>query len=258
MKIFKVKVSDEGKYRCHIASVQEEASVHLIVVSSPVVQLAASNRGSMVLQCESKGWYPEPELLWLDAEGKLLSAGPTQTVRGPDDLYTVSSRVTVEKRHSNNFTCRVQQKNINQTRYSDSHHRNVAETATIDRRPTTRTRDGPLDQAQSRPERARPAGQKRGMSVSQLVSECPGGVVVQQRVDHAVRCRQTQCHHHRPLQRHHDLTAPVATDGVQVQRSNQVVGQEAEQEGQRHHGNQVHRALPVATASDAGWAVAVE
>ncbi|KAG7233539.1 hypothetical protein INR49_006890 [Caranx melampygus] len=123
MKIFKVKVSDEGKYRCHIASVQEEASVHLIVgsVSSPVVQLAASNRGSMVLQCESKGWYPEPELLWLDAEGKLLSAGPTQTVRGPGDLYTVSSRVTVEKRHSNNFTCRVQQKNINQTRDTQIH-----------------------------------------------------------------------------------------------------------------------------------------
>nr|XP_033465074.1 butyrophilin subfamily 1 member A1-like [Epinephelus lanceolatus] len=69
-----------------------------------------------VLQCESAGWYPEPEVLWLDGEGKLLSAGPTETVRGPDDLYTVSSRVTVEKRHSNSFTCRVQQRNINQTR----------------------------------------------------------------------------------------------------------------------------------------------
>ncbi|KAG7236270.1 hypothetical protein INR49_001186, partial [Caranx melampygus] len=79
------------------------------------------DKGSVVLQCESKGWYPEPELLWLDAEGKLLSAGPTQTVRGPGDLYTVSSRVTVEKRHSNSFTCRVQQKTINQTRDTQIH-----------------------------------------------------------------------------------------------------------------------------------------
>ena len=55
-------------------------------------------------------------MFWLDGEGNLLSAGPTETVRGPDDLYTVSSRVTVEKRHNNNFTCRVQQNNINQTR----------------------------------------------------------------------------------------------------------------------------------------------
>uniref|UniRef100_A0A7N6F8B3 Ig-like domain-containing protein n=1 Tax=Anabas testudineus TaxID=64144 RepID=A0A7N6F8B3_ANATE len=36
------------------------------------------------------------------------------TVRGPDDLYTVSSRLTVEK--IDNITCRVQQSNINQTR----------------------------------------------------------------------------------------------------------------------------------------------
>lgn len=55
-------------------------------------------------------------MFWLDGEGHLLSAGPTETVRGPDGLYTVSSTVTVEKRHGNTFTHRVQQKTINQTR----------------------------------------------------------------------------------------------------------------------------------------------
>ncbi|XP_071315713.1 butyrophilin subfamily 1 member A1-like [Trachinotus anak] len=118
MKIFRVRVSDEGKYRCFIPSVQEEAFVHLSVgsVSSPVIEVTSITSRRVVLQCESKGWYPEPEVLWLDGEGKLLPAGPTETVRGPDGLYTVSSRVTVEKRHSNSFTCRVQQKIINQTR----------------------------------------------------------------------------------------------------------------------------------------------
>ncbi|XP_035531129.1 butyrophilin subfamily 2 member A2-like [Morone saxatilis] len=86
--------------------------------SSPVISLLGidRNRGAVILNCDSNSWYPEPEVVWLDGEGNLLSAGPTETVRGPDDLYTVSSRVTVEKRHSNNFTCRVQQKDINQTR----------------------------------------------------------------------------------------------------------------------------------------------
>ncbi|XP_045898540.1 butyrophilin subfamily 2 member A2-like, partial [Micropterus dolomieu] len=98
-----------------------EASIQLTVgaVSSPIIQVVSDNSDSVVLQCESAGWYPEPEVFWLDGEGNLLSAGPTETVRGPDDLYTVSSRVTVEKRHSNSFTCRVQQKDINQTR--DTH-----------------------------------------------------------------------------------------------------------------------------------------
>ncbi|XP_051285367.1 butyrophilin subfamily 1 member A1-like [Dicentrarchus labrax] len=118
LKLSNVKVSDDGTYRCLIPSLGQVAFIKLIVgsVSSPVISSTKQSSSRLVLQCESKGWYPEPEVVWLDGEGNLLSAGPTETVRGPDDLYTVSSRVTVEKRHSNNFTCRVQQKDINQTR----------------------------------------------------------------------------------------------------------------------------------------------
>uniref|UniRef100_A0A3Q1K796 Ig-like domain-containing protein n=1 Tax=Anabas testudineus TaxID=64144 RepID=A0A3Q1K796_ANATE len=120
LKLFKVKLSDGGKYKCYVPTLNRDSSSMTVkgAVSSPVISLVEIDKDSetVVLQCESKGWYPEPELLWLDAEGKILSAGPTETVRGPDDLYTVSSRVTVEKRHSNNITCRVQQRNINHIR----------------------------------------------------------------------------------------------------------------------------------------------
>ncbi|XP_049424621.1 butyrophilin subfamily 1 member A1-like isoform X2 [Epinephelus fuscoguttatus] len=109
-----VKISDEGQYRCFVPNLNTECHLQLVAVSDSVVEIIKVSKG--VLQCESAGWYPEPEVLWLDGEGKLLSAGPTETVRGPDDLYTVSSGVTVEKRHSNSFTCRVQQKDTNQTR----------------------------------------------------------------------------------------------------------------------------------------------
>uniref|UniRef100_A0A0F8BMS9 Butyrophilin-like protein 2 n=1 Tax=Larimichthys crocea TaxID=215358 RepID=A0A0F8BMS9_LARCR len=122
LKLSKVRLTDAGTYRCHIPELGTSV-VKLIVgaLSSPVVIIAQIDKASStaVLQCESKGWYPEPEVFWLDGEGTLLSAGPTETVRGPDDLYTVSSRVTVEKRYSNSFTCRVQQKNIKQTRETE-------------------------------------------------------------------------------------------------------------------------------------------
>ena len=87
------------------------------------VRITERNRtsSSVVLECESAGWYPEPEVFWLDGEGNLLSAGPTETLRGSDGLYTVSSRVTVEKGGSSNFTCRVQQKNTNQSRETHIH-----------------------------------------------------------------------------------------------------------------------------------------
>uniref|UniRef100_UPI0037E813CC V-set domain-containing T-cell activation inhibitor 1-like n=1 Tax=Semicossyphus pulcher TaxID=241346 RepID=UPI0037E813CC len=118
LTLFKVKLSDSGTYRCLIPKMNKESAVELIVgsVSSPVIAGINISSDREALQCESKGWYPEPEMLWLDGEGNLLSAGPTETVRGPDGLYTVSSRLTVEERHSSSFTCRVQQKNINQTR----------------------------------------------------------------------------------------------------------------------------------------------
>ncbi|XP_076736437.1 uncharacterized protein LOC101471363 [Maylandia zebra] len=124
LKISRVKPSDEGKYRCFVPDLRKDSNVQLVVsaVSSPVISFAGLNKtiSGVVLQCESAGWYPEPELLWLDGEGN-LSAGPTETLRGPDDLYTVSSRVTVEKRHSNNITCRVQQRNTNQRRETHIH-----------------------------------------------------------------------------------------------------------------------------------------
>uniref|UniRef100_A0A3P8NQW8 Ig-like domain-containing protein n=1 Tax=Astatotilapia calliptera TaxID=8154 RepID=A0A3P8NQW8_ASTCA len=127
LKISKVKFADTGTYKCFIPDLEKEALVKLVVASdaatSPIISLSGidKNRGGVVLQCESAGWYPEPELLWLDGEGNLLSAGPTETLRGPDDLYTVSSTVTVEKRHSNNITCRVQQRNTNQSRETHIH-----------------------------------------------------------------------------------------------------------------------------------------
>ncbi|XP_059210524.1 butyrophilin subfamily 3 member A2-like [Centropristis striata] len=125
LKLSKVKPSDAGRYTCFIPKLNKASVMELVVgaVSSPVINLAGIdiNRAGAVLQCESSGWYPEPEVLWLDGEGKLLSAGPTETVRGPDDLYTVSSRVTVEKRHSNSFTCRVHQKDTNHTTETHMH-----------------------------------------------------------------------------------------------------------------------------------------
>ncbi|XP_036967423.1 butyrophilin subfamily 1 member A1-like [Acanthopagrus latus] len=123
IKICRVKISDAGRYICKLPSMRKEAPVQLIVgaVSTPFIEVVSDKKGHVVLQCNSTGWYPEPEVFWLDGEGNLLSAGPTETARGPDDLYTVSSRVTVEKRHSNSFTCRVQQNHTNQTRETHIH-----------------------------------------------------------------------------------------------------------------------------------------
>uniref|UniRef100_A0A672Z9V4 Ig-like domain-containing protein n=1 Tax=Sphaeramia orbicularis TaxID=375764 RepID=A0A672Z9V4_9TELE len=122
LKLTNVQLSDRGTYTCLFLANNLEMSVELIVApatsSKPVVKLVGIGKpsGSVVLECMSSGWYPEPEVSWMDSEGHLVSTGPPETVRGPDDLYTVSSRVTVDKRHGSTVTCRVHQDRTNQTR----------------------------------------------------------------------------------------------------------------------------------------------
>ncbi|CAJ1048252.1 butyrophilin subfamily 3 member A2-like [Xyrichtys novacula] len=123
LKLKGVQLFDEGTYGCFIPMLNREVPVKLLVgaASSLVISSRRSENNEVVLQCESEGWYPEPEVLWLDSVGNLLSDGPTETIRGPDGLYNVSSKVTVEKRDRNIFTCRVQQKNLNLTRETHVH-----------------------------------------------------------------------------------------------------------------------------------------
>ncbi|XP_041841959.1 butyrophilin subfamily 3 member A2-like [Melanotaenia boesemani] len=124
LKLSKVRISDEGTYKCFIPELSKQSFVQLIVASdvasSPVISVAGIDRDSrgLVFLCESAGWYPKPEVFWLDGEGNLLS-GSTEINQGPDGLYTVTSTVTVEKR--SNFTCRVTQENINHPREGHVH-----------------------------------------------------------------------------------------------------------------------------------------
>ncbi|KAM6949138.1 butyrophilin subfamily 2 member A2-like [Aplochiton taeniatus] len=118
LKLSRVTLTDGGHYRCFLPSKDKEADLQLIVgmVSNPLIILIGTKDRRVVLQCESGGWYPEPEVEWLDSEGHVLSAGPTETVRDPDDIFTVRRNVTVYETDTNRFTCRVQQQHINQTR----------------------------------------------------------------------------------------------------------------------------------------------
>ncbi|XP_076019079.1 butyrophilin subfamily 3 member A2-like [Genypterus blacodes] len=125
LKLSKVKLSDEGRYRCFIPRWGVDAFVSVVVgsASSPLIRLSGidASTGEVMLECEAAGWYPEPEVLWLDTEGNIVSAGPTETLRGPDGLYTDSSSVTVDNKHGNTFTCKLQENKTNQTRETQIH-----------------------------------------------------------------------------------------------------------------------------------------
>ncbi|XP_055085208.1 selection and upkeep of intraepithelial T-cells protein 6-like [Periophthalmus magnuspinnatus] len=117
LSLNQVRLSDRGTYRCYIPQIDTKAEVTLLVVSvaPPSMSLIKERSGSPVLRCESRGWYPEPELEWLDSEGTVLLR--TEAQRGAsEELFSVSSRLSVEQRLGNTFTCRVRQQESGQSR----------------------------------------------------------------------------------------------------------------------------------------------
>ncbi|XP_026066066.1 butyrophilin subfamily 2 member A1-like [Carassius auratus] len=111
LKLSSVRVSDEGLYKCFIESkswsddTTVEVRVEVVVGRPPVITVDGfDHSGGLHLQCESEGWYPEPDLEWLDSEGVSLSSETTETHRNTD-RFSVKHTTTVH--HSDKIHCRV-------------------------------------------------------------------------------------------------------------------------------------------------------
>ncbi|KAL0983769.1 hypothetical protein UPYG_G00132520 [Umbra pygmaea] len=91
------------------------------VGSRPVVSIERHRDGGMGLLCESEGWHPEPELVWLDSKGVSLSDGRPETHRDLNGFYRVRQQVIVQETDTNRFTCRVLQRHINEQVETEVH-----------------------------------------------------------------------------------------------------------------------------------------
>ncbi|XP_036843736.1 butyrophilin subfamily 1 member A1-like isoform X4 [Oncorhynchus mykiss] len=126
LKLTRVQGTDEGHYKCLIQSKSwyDDFTVQVLVKavgSKPVVSIEGHREGGMGLLCESEGWHPEPELVWLNSKGVHLSAGPPETHRDFNGFYRVKQYVIVQETDTNRFTCRVQQSRINEKMETEIH-----------------------------------------------------------------------------------------------------------------------------------------
>ncbi|KAM9500078.1 butyrophilin subfamily 1 member A1-like isoform 1-T3 [Clarias gariepinus] len=116
LKLLAVRVSDEGEYKCLIKnkSWSDDITIRVIVEaqgSNPVIRMESyDNSGGINLVCESRGWNPEPEVLWLNSEGDTLPAEDTQIHRDTEG-FNVKRQITVhDYSDPNRFFCTLLQK----------------------------------------------------------------------------------------------------------------------------------------------------
>ncbi|XP_045554406.1 butyrophilin subfamily 2 member A1-like [Salmo salar] len=126
LKLTRVQGTDEGLYKCFIKAKRWDHDLIIQVLvkavgSKPVVSIEGHREGGMGLLCETEGWHPQPELVWLDSKGVNLSAGPPEIHRDLKGFYTVKQHVIVQETDTNRFTCRVQQNRINEKMETEVH-----------------------------------------------------------------------------------------------------------------------------------------
>ncbi|XP_029112240.1 butyrophilin subfamily 1 member A1-like [Scleropages formosus] len=117
LKLYDVRGSDDGPYKCFVESQewQDDSWINLrikAVGTQPLISIEGYKEGGISLVCESKGWYPQPQVVWMDSEGHSLPAGHTETHTDSMGLFTVRRRVIVQETETNRFTCRVRQQQI--------------------------------------------------------------------------------------------------------------------------------------------------
>ncbi|KAI7804037.1 putative butyrophilin-like protein 3, partial [Triplophysa rosa] len=112
LKLSRVQISDEGRYKCFIQSQSwsDDITVQLrveAVGSVPVITVDGfDGSGGLHLQCESKGWKPEPDLVWLNSEGVTLTSESPDTHRDDTDGFSVKHMITVYNTDTK-YHCRV-------------------------------------------------------------------------------------------------------------------------------------------------------
>ncbi|XP_076842252.1 butyrophilin subfamily 1 member A1-like [Brachyhypopomus gauderio] len=108
----KVQVSDGGQYRCRVDSDQWKDSVNVqlrieATGGTPnITVLGTGVSGGVLLQCESRGWWPVPDLQWLNSEGAELPAGVKESCEDDGGFY-VRRSLTAHKSNTNTYICRV-------------------------------------------------------------------------------------------------------------------------------------------------------
>ncbi|NXR09978.1 BT3A2 protein, partial [Semnornis frantzii] len=108
-----VQLSDRGQYSCsvffdnwydevvldlHVAAEGDEASVSL---DGPV-------GWGIGLTCKSQGWFPEPEVVWMNSKGpEQRDKVTTQNIRTSSGVFDVVSSMTLQPGSDKEVSCRI-------------------------------------------------------------------------------------------------------------------------------------------------------
>ncbi|XP_074873125.1 butyrophilin subfamily 1 member A1-like isoform X2 [Carettochelys insculpta] len=123
LTIHDVRLTDEGLYKCFFASAvtYEEASLELQVAglgSDPDISVGGYQDGGIQLVCQSSGWYPKPEVLWRDLQGRPLPQASEKISQEASGLFQTEIAIVLTEESNQKVSCCVRNSHLNQERES--------------------------------------------------------------------------------------------------------------------------------------------
>ncbi|XP_054863884.1 uncharacterized protein LOC111578240 isoform X2 [Amphiprion ocellaris] len=118
LRISNLQPSDEGRYQCMVLQKKQRkvvSTLELVVgaVSEPKLSVVQGEDGVLTVQCELKHCRSSPpEIVFLDDQGKEMSAENPKTVPHTGECFSITRRMTA----ANSITCRVLHSEMNKIR----------------------------------------------------------------------------------------------------------------------------------------------
>uniref|UniRef100_K7FJ79 Butyrophilin subfamily 1 member A1-like n=1 Tax=Pelodiscus sinensis TaxID=13735 RepID=K7FJ79_PELSI len=123
LRILNIRPTDRGQYRCFVqdGTLYEEALLELKVAvlgSSPLISVQGHQDGGIRVVCQSAGWYPEPEVLWRDHIGHLLTSLSEAKSQVDNDLFETENSIIMREQANQSLSCCIRNTFLNQEKES--------------------------------------------------------------------------------------------------------------------------------------------
>uniref|UniRef100_A0A8B9T2W0 Ig-like domain-containing protein n=1 Tax=Anas platyrhynchos TaxID=8839 RepID=A0A8B9T2W0_ANAPL len=117
-----IRSSDKGSYTCVVSFNDEyhDVLIELKVAGSvPSISLRSYMKQSIGLTCHADGWFPKPEVIWLDGQGQVRKEqSTTKMMMMPSGLYRVITSMNLKPGSDMEVSCRIVNNLLKTTRES--------------------------------------------------------------------------------------------------------------------------------------------
>ncbi|XP_054667737.1 butyrophilin subfamily 3 member A2-like [Grus americana] len=127
LRISGLRPSDDGQYVCTVTDGASygEATVDLEVSATGSVSqlsLEGYEDGGIRVVCQSAGWYPQPEVLWKDPNGRRLPSVSQRRSSDERGLFDIEDVIVVtDGNRDGNWSCVVRNSRLNQEQETSLH-----------------------------------------------------------------------------------------------------------------------------------------